>query len=72
MQSQVFGNLIAALILGKMDQISYFTVMSVIAFAASISFAFLRKPVKQVSKKDFRLELSQTDSDIQDFTHSDL
>ncbi len=47
MQSQVFGNLIAALILGEMDQISFFTIMSIIAFAASISFAFLRKPNKE-------------------------
>jgi MFS family permease len=47
MQSQIFGNLIAALILGEMDQVSYFVIMSVIAFAASASFAFLRKPYKK-------------------------
>lgn len=64
MQSQVFGNLIAALLLGKMDQVSYFTVMSLIAFTASLSFAFLRKPSKPSISKDFKLELSQTDSDI--------
>lgn len=46
LQSQIFGNLIAALILGEMDQVSYFVIMSVIAFAASASFAFLRDPKK--------------------------
>jgi hypothetical protein len=42
MQSQIFGNLLAALILGEMDQVSYFAIMAAVAFLASASFAFLR------------------------------
>jgi hypothetical protein len=46
MQSQIFGNLIAALILGEMDQVSYFGIMAFVAFVASFSFGFLKKPLK--------------------------
>ncbi len=44
MQSQIFGNLSAALILGEMDQVSYFGIMAAVAFLASFSFAFLKNP----------------------------
>ncbi|CDW79582.1 major facilitator superfamily protein [Stylonychia lemnae] len=57
MQSQVFGNLIAALVLGEMDQVSYFIIMSVIAFIASISFAFLRQPKKVATNEEVSISL---------------
>jgi MFS family permease len=44
MTSQILGNLLAALILGRMSQVSYFAIMAVVAFAASASFAFLKDP----------------------------
>ena len=42
--SQVVGNLIAALVLGNANEITYFIVMSSIAFLSSILFITLRKP----------------------------
>lgn len=64
MQSQVIGNLVAALLLGSVDQISYFTVMSIFAFTASISFAFLPKPKKIMLTQNLDLSISSTDGDI--------
>ena len=40
------GNLIAALILGKMSQSTYYVVMSVAALTGSLVFLFLKKPIK--------------------------
>ena len=48
--SQVVGNLIAAVILGNFNQVSYFSIMTVTAFLASASFGFLRKPRRKVAE----------------------
>eukprot|EP00347_Sterkiella_histriomuscorum_P022843 403336943 len=44
--SQVVGNLIAAFILGSMEQSSYFFIMTGVAASSTIVFATLRKPQK--------------------------
>jgi hypothetical protein len=44
MTSQIFGNLIAAFVLGLLEQGNYFEIMACIAFLATLSFLFLRKP----------------------------
>ena len=45
MGSQVFGNLIAALVLGNLDQRYYVIVMTGLTLVGSIFFFFLKKPV---------------------------
>jgi hypothetical protein len=45
MASQVFGNLIAALVLGGSSQSTYYIVMAVLAFVATFAFLFLKKPI---------------------------
>jgi MFS family permease len=45
MASQILGNLIAALILGKLAQSTYYVVMSVAAFSGTSIFLLLRKPI---------------------------
>ena len=47
MGSQVFGNLIAAYVLGELDQKYFVLVMAVIGISASILFFFLKPPVVQ-------------------------
>ena len=64
MCSQIFGNLSAALILGEMSQVSYFAIMSVIAFAASISFGFLRNPIKQLENLENKNTIKKLNLDI--------
>jgi MFS family permease len=44
MASQIFGNLIAAFVLGYMQKNNYFEIMACVAAVATISFFFLRKP----------------------------
>jgi hypothetical protein len=48
MTSQVVGNLIAALILGQMDQGTYYLIMSIAALSGTAVFLALRKPIKGV------------------------
>ena len=50
MASQVFGNLIAALILGPLSQSNYYIVMTIVALSGASFFLFLRKPLKQPYK----------------------
>jgi MFS family permease len=45
MGSQVFGNLIAALVLGNLDQRYYVIVMTSLTVVGSFFFFFLKKPV---------------------------
>jgi len=45
MGSQVFGNLIAALVLGNLDQRYYVIVMTALTVVGSFFFFFLKKPV---------------------------
>lgn len=45
MGSQVFGNLIAAFVLGELDQRYYVVIMVVIATAAAVLLFFLKKPI---------------------------
>ncbi len=48
MMSQIFGNLIAALVLGFSDnQTTYYISMSVIALAGALFFLLLKKPRKK-------------------------
>ena len=42
--SQLVGNLVAALVIGNTNEVVYFSVMAVIAFASSLLFITLRKP----------------------------
>lgn len=44
MTSQIFGNLIAAFVLGRLNQGNYFEIMAAIAAVATLSFLFLRRP----------------------------
>ena len=44
MLSQVFGNLAAAFIIGLMDQVSFFYIMSTVALLSTLAFVFMRKP----------------------------
>lgn len=46
MSSQVFGNLIAALVLGNMNEANYFYIMTVIAISSLCIFGTMRKPNK--------------------------
>jgi MFS family permease len=46
MASQIIGNLIAALILGRLSLGTYYIVMTVAAFAGTTVFLLLRKPIK--------------------------
>eukprot|EP00347_Sterkiella_histriomuscorum_P015929 403355148 len=63
--SQVVGNLVAALVLGNTDQVTYFIVMSVIAFASSALFITLRKPRQEtVSTTQSSLSLDYKNSEI--------
>jgi MFS family permease len=41
MTSQIFGNLIAAIVLGHYNQASYFTLMAILAGVATVGFAFV-------------------------------
>ena len=50
MASQVFGNLIAALILGPLSQSTYYIVMTIVAFSGASIFLFLRKPLKYTNE----------------------
>lgn len=45
MGSQVFGSLIAAFVLGELDQKYFVLVMAVIGIASAMLFFFLKKPV---------------------------
>jgi len=57
--SQIVGNLVAALVLGNTDEITYFIVMTVIAAVSSFFFITLRKPVK-IADPDPKAQLIQT------------
>ena len=46
MSSQILGNLIAALILGRLAQSTYYVVMSIAAFSGTAIFLLLRQPLK--------------------------
>ena len=46
MSSQILGNLIAALILGRLAQSTYYVVMSIAAFSGTAIFLLLRQPIK--------------------------
>lgn len=45
MGSQVFGNLIAAFVLGELDQKYYVLIMAIIGIASSVLLFFLKKPL---------------------------
>ncbi|CDW80279.1 major facilitator superfamily protein [Stylonychia lemnae] len=61
--SQVVGNLIAAFVLGSMDQSNYFYIMAGIAVSACLIFGTLRKPKKfDSNKSDHAATLLQFDS----------
>ena len=62
MASQVLGNLIAALILGRLAQSTYYVVMSIVAFSGTAIFLFLRKPVKGIEDLQPILEGLKGDS----------
>jgi MFS family permease len=47
MASQCIGNLIAGIIIGSLNQVIYFYIMSGLSILASISFAFLGSPEKE-------------------------
>eukprot|EP00347_Sterkiella_histriomuscorum_P004956 403358441 len=59
MSSQVFGNLIAALVLGSGGQTLYFSIMAVLAFLATFMFLFLKKPL---TKQQIALRLAKNNS----------
>lgn len=48
MASQILGNLIAALILGRLAQSTYYVVMSIAAFSGTAIFLLLKKPEKGI------------------------
>lgn len=52
MSSQIFGNLLAAQILGHLSQTEYMSLMSFFAFFFSLFFLFLKKPVIRYSKSE--------------------
>lgn len=58
MASQVLGNLIAALILGRLAQSTYYIVMTVAAFSGTLVFLLLRKPEKSLEDLQKLQELS--------------
>jgi hypothetical protein len=45
----VIGNLIAALLLGNLNQIYFFIVMGFIALSSALLFSLLRRPIKQIN-----------------------
>jgi len=45
MGSQIFGNLIAAFVLGNLDQRYYVLIMTGLTFIACFMFFFLKNPV---------------------------
>lgn len=59
MMSQVFGNLIAALVLGNGSQSTYYITMSVISFCGSMTFLLLRKPIKTDPEESRQLVQSE-------------
>ncbi|CDW71070.1 major facilitator superfamily protein [Stylonychia lemnae] len=67
--SQVFGNLIAALVIGNTNQVTYFIVMASIALASSLLFITLRKPTlqnqEQLSLSDLVIEANANQKQIQ-------
>jgi hypothetical protein len=44
MTSQIFGNLIAAFVLGHLSQNNYFEIMAGVASLATMTFFFLKRP----------------------------
>ena len=44
MTSQILGNLIASITLGKFSQETFFLVMGIIAFVGTCTFVFLKQP----------------------------
>lgn len=50
MGSQVFGNLLAALLLESLSQGTFYIVMTIAAFTGSFIFLFLTKPVKYTNE----------------------
>ena len=45
MLSQIIGNFIAAMVLGKLTQSAYFISMTAITTLASMIFVFMKKPI---------------------------
>lgn len=45
MLSQIIGNFIAAMVLGKLTQSAYFISMTAITIVSSIFFIFMKKPI---------------------------
>ena len=48
MASQIFGNLLAAYVLGNLSEEIFFVLMSIISLSASISFFFLKDPYSSI------------------------
>ena len=45
MSSQIFGNFIAAVILGKISQTAYVVIMTVLTLLAAVLFQVMKKPL---------------------------
>ena len=52
MSSQIIGNFIAALVLGKLTQSSYVIMMSVLTLLSTLLFIFLGNPVKIIAQNE--------------------
>ena len=51
MLSQVLGNLADAFIIGLMDEVRFFYIMSAVALVSTFAFAFMRKPKEKIMKR---------------------
>lgn len=61
MASQIFGNLIAAIVLKEFKQQYFFEIMAFLAFVATISFLFIQQPKKTIKRATSgRLKLDQS------------
>ncbi|CDW79190.1 major facilitator superfamily protein [Stylonychia lemnae] len=67
MTSQIFGNLIAAFVLGHLEQDNYFEIMAGVASLATLTFFFLKRP--QPVGLQFSINALRLVEDSNDYTH---
>lgn len=58
MGSQVFGNLLAAFVLGSMDQMYYVIIITSIGSVACVMLFFMKAPIVQASERMITSQIS--------------